>query len=110
MKLISLFLDVPIFMDKNRYEVNENDKSRLIMKVCTHITHPQLFIVAYYCGCNTWQKGDVHIGGSKTICEHGYVPYQQIGNKDKNFTVLGLTKFLGETVCGVVIVNGKEDN
>ena len=38
-------LDVPIFMVNDVNEVSENDKARLGMEVCTHITHPQLFIV-----------------------------------------------------------------
>ena len=108
MKLISLFLDVPIFMDKNRYEVNENDKSRLIMKVCTHITHPQLFIVVDKVGWNNFQKCDGRIGEAKNIWERECVPYQQIGNKEKHFTVLGLTNLSGEPVCGIFIVIEKE--
>ena len=37
------------------------------MKFCTHITHPQLYIVADEVVCNTCQKFNGHIGGAKTM-------------------------------------------
>ena len=62
---LSEALDVSIFMDKDGNEVSENDEARLGMKIFTHITHPQLCIFADEVGCNTFQKGDGHIGGAK---------------------------------------------
>ena len=68
-------------MDKGGNAVSENNKAILGMKVFTHITHTKLFFVADEVGCNTRQKGDGHIEGSKKICEHGCVLYQKIGKE-----------------------------
>ena len=82
-------------MDNDGNEVSENDKTRLGMKICTHITHPKLFIAADEVGFNTCQKCDDRKGGARNIYKRGCVPYQQIGKKDNHFTLLGLNNLLG---------------
>ena len=56
-------------MDNDGNEVSENDKTRLGMKICTHITHPKLFIAADEVGFNTCQKCDDRKGGARNILQ-----------------------------------------
>ena len=51
--------------------------------------------------------GNGHIGGDKVIYEKGCIA-QRKAKKVKNFTVIGITNLLGETICCIVIIEGKE--
>ena len=59
-------------------------------------------------GGNPSITGDVHIGGEKFICKKGCIAQRKATKKSKHFTVIGLTNLLGEPICCIVIVEGKE--
>jgi hypothetical protein len=76
---------------------------------CTiRITHPELCFVADEVGSNISQTGDGNIGGRKLVCATGCVPQQKVGNKNKHFTVMGLTALTGEPVMCIVIIEGMQ--
>ena len=57
-------------------------------------------------GCNTSQKGDGHIDGTLHLCERNHIPYSKASNKDKRFTLMGLTTLLGKPLICCVIFKG----
>jgi len=58
-------------------------------------------------GCNTSQKKDEHVGGTKLIVENGTVPQVMSLDTDHKFTLLPFTSASGEAVCCVVIFQSK---
>ena len=58
-------------------------------------------------GGNLDMTGHGHIGGEKVLCEKFYISQKKQKEK-KRFTVIGLKKLLGETICCIVIIEGKD--
>ena len=52
--------------------------------------------------------GDEHIRGEKCLCKKGCIAQRKVTRKNKHFTVIGLKKLLGEHICCIVIIEGKE--
>ena len=59
-------------------------------------------------GDNIDMTGDGHIGGEKLICEKGCISQIKATRKTKHFTVIGLTNLLDDSICYIVIIEGKE--
>ena len=49
-----------------------------------------------------------HIGGEKFLCEKGCIAKIKETKKSNHFTVIGITNLLGEHICFIVIIEGKE--
>jgi hypothetical protein len=107
---LAILMQIPVWMDREGNEVSADNDKKFGMKVGLKIIKPECCLCADEVGCNTCMRGDGHVGGAKKICERGCVPYKLIGKKDKHFTCLGFTNFLGEPILCVVIVTGKEYN
>ena len=52
--------------------------------------------------------GDGHIGVEKATCEKICIAIIKLTEKQKHFTVIGLKNLLGEPICCILIVEGKE--
>ena len=59
-------------------------------------------------GANLYMTGDGHIGEEKFLCVKGYIAQIKSTRKSKRFTVIGITNLLGEPICFIVIIEGKE--
>ena len=59
-------------------------------------------------GGNFDMNGDVHIGRDKFLCKKGCIAQRQATIKSKHFTVIGIKKLLGENICCILIIEGKE--
>ena len=55
---------------------------------------------------NSSQKGDDHIGGTLHLCERNHIPQSKTSNKDKRFTLMGLTTLTGKPLMCCVIFKG----
>ena len=51
---------------------------------------------------------DGHIGEEKFTCEKVCIAQRNTTRKAKHFTVIGIKKLLGEPICCIVIIKGKE--
>ena len=67
-----------------------------------------MILLADEVGGNSSQKGDGHIGGTKYVVPKGCEAQIKSSNKDKHFTVLGLTACTGEPVMCVIIFAGEK--
>ena len=56
---------------------------------------------------NSSQKGDGRIGGTLYVCERNFTPQSKISNKDKCFTLRGLTTFTYNCLMCCEIFKGK---
>ena len=56
---------------------------------------------------NLDMTGDGHIGSEKLFFDKGFISKIKAARKEKNFTVIDLTKLLGEPICCIVIIEGK---
>ena len=63
-------------------------------------------IVGNEVGGNTSQKGDGHIGSTLRLCERNVTPQSKTSNKDKRFTLMGLTTLTGKPLMCCVIFKG----
>ena len=52
--------------------------------------------------------GDGHICGEKVICDKGCIAKIKATKKAKHFTFIGITNLLGEPICCILIIEGKE--
>jgi len=102
---VAIHLDNPVFTDRDGKEVEEDE--RFGLKQDIKITHPHYIMFADETGCNTSQKKDGHVGGTKLIVEKGTVPQVMSSDTDHKFTLLPFTSASGEAVCCVVIFQSK---
>ena len=104
---VAINLDYPVFTDRDGKEVEEDE--RFGLKQDIKITHPHYIMFADETGCNTSQKKDGHVGGTKLIVEKGTVPQVMFmsSDTDHKFTLLPFTSASGEAVCCVVIFQSK---
>ena len=98
----------PTWKDKEGNTCEEKDAYGCMVDV--DITDPNMCIVFDEVGGNTSQKGDGHKGEAKYVCEIGSIPQQKMSEKDKKFTVLGLTCLDGKPLMCVIIIKGKKEN
>ena len=77
-------------------------------KVTSNITLPDMVLLGDGVGANLDTTGDGHIGGDKFICEKGCIEQRKTTIKLKHFIVIGLTNLLGEPICCILIIEGKE--
>ena len=63
-------------------------------------------IVGDEVGGNTSQKGDGHIDDTLHLCERNLIPKSKTSNKDKRFTLMGLTTLTGKHLTCCVIFKG----
>ena len=65
-------------------------------------------IVGDEVGGNSSHKGDGHIGGTLHLWERNFTPQSKTSNKDKCFTLMGLTTLTGKPLMCCVIFKGKK--
>ena len=63
-------------------------------------------IVGDELGGNTSQKSDGHIDGTLYLCERNFTPHSKTFNKDKRFTLNGLTTLIGQPLMCCVMCKG----
>ena len=97
-------LDSPVWMDRDGKECQPIEAFGC--KVTHRIKHPDMCIVGDEVGGNTSQKGDGHIGGTLHLCERNFTPQSKTSNKDKRFTLMGLTTLTGKPLMCCVIFKG----
>ena len=97
----------PEWQDKDGNHV-EFESEAYGCKVNSKITRPDVVLLGYEVGGNLDMTGDGHIGGEKLLCEKFCIAQIKATRKNKHFTVVGLTKLLGEPICCIVIIEGKE--
>ena len=102
---VAVKLDDPVWMDKDGNIVEEGQAFG--QKVTHRITRPDMFLVGDEVGGNTSQLGDGNIGGKLMLCERGTVPQRKVSNKDKHFTLMGLTALTGKPVMCILVLTGK---
>ena len=83
------------------------EKDALGCKVTHDILRPDMCIVGDEVGGNISMKGDGHAGGELYLCAKGTIPQKKVSNKDKHFTLMGLTSLDGAPVMCVLIIAGK---
>ena len=77
-------------------------------KVTHHINHPDMCNVGDKVGGNSCQKGDGHIGGTLYLCERNHINQSKTSNKDKRFTLMGLTTLTGKhLMCYLIFKDAK---
>ena len=91
---VAINLDNPVFTYRSGKEVEEDE--RFGLKQDIKITHPHYIMFADETGCNTSQKKDGHVGGTKLIVEKGTVPQVMSSDTDHKFTLLPFTSASGE--------------
>jgi hypothetical protein len=72
------------------------------------LTRPELLMFVDEVGSNTSQKKDGNIGGQTFIVHKTQRALLRSSHADCHFTVLGFTNALGEPICCVIIIAGKE--
>ena len=66
-----------------------------------------MVVIGNEVGGNLDMTGDGHMVGEKIICEK--VVLHKVKQQEKqNFTVIGLKKLLGEPICCIVSIEGRE--
>ena len=63
-------------------------------------------IVGDEVGGNSSEKGDGCINGTLPLYERNHIPQSKTSNKDKRFTLMGLTTFTGKPLIHCVIFKG----
>jgi hypothetical protein len=90
--------------EKYLFDIDSNAPEQPLGLPCEHeIVNPDYLLFFDETGCNTNQKKDGHNGGEKYVCGRGMRPKQIASNRDRHFTVLGLTAASGDPVLCVVI-------
>jgi hypothetical protein len=69
---VAIKLDSPVFTDRNGKEVSKNERFGKEQDI--KITHNHYILFADETGCNTLQKKDGQVGGTKLIVERGTKP------------------------------------
>ena len=100
-------LDAPIFLDEGGREVSDED--RFGQLVDTILTKPEYVMFADETGCNTNQKGDGNIAGTKLVVKAGTTPQTMASTSDHRYTLLPFTSATGEAVCCVVIFQSEKE-
>ena len=72
-------------------------------KLTHHIKYLDMYIVCDEVGENSSQKRDGHIGGTLHVCERNFTPQSETFNKDKRFTLMGLTTLSDKPLTYCVI-------
>jgi hypothetical protein len=102
-------LEDPISMDGRGNIVEKDDPQKLGLPCDIKVLYPEFILFADETGCNTNQKKDGHIGGTKYVVGRNTVPKEISSTSDKHFTVLGVTAASGDPVLCVVIFASERD-
>ena len=102
---LAVKLETPVWKDRAGNVCMEKDA--LGCKVTHDILRPDMCIVGDEVGGNISMKGDGHAGGELYLCAKGTIPQKKVSNKDKHFTLMGLTSLDGAPVMCVLIITGK---
>jgi len=75
--------------------------------IVTHrIKHPDMYIIEDEVRGNTSQKDDGHIGGTSNLYERNHIVQSKMSNKDKRFTLMGLTTLTGKPLMCCAFFKG----
>ena len=91
--------------DENRVEFESEAYG---CKVTSKNFRPEMVLIGYEFGGNLGMTGDGHTGGEKVLCEKDCISQRKTTKNVKHFTVIGITNLLGEPICCIVIIEGKE--
>jgi hypothetical protein len=83
-----------VFMDRLGNIVEKEKKFGEAIDI--EITHPDYILFGDETGCNTSQKKDGHIAGTKYVVGRGQVPKTQCATTDHRFTLLPITHNLSQ--------------
>ena len=100
-------LEEPEWQDKDGNRV-EFESEGYGCKLTSKITRPDMVLLGDEVVSDLYITGDGNIGGEKLLCEKGCISQRKATRKAKHFTVIGLTKLLGEPICCILIIEGKE--
>ena len=67
-----------------------------------------MVLLGYEGRANIDVNGDLHIVGDKLLVEKDFILQRKATIKAKHFTVIGITKLLGEPIYFIAIIEGKE--
>jgi hypothetical protein len=102
-------IEDPITMDIHGNMVEKDDPQKFGLPCDITVLYPEFILFADETGCNTNQKKDGHLGGTKYVVERNTVPKEISSTCDKHFTVLGVTAASGEPVPCVVIFASEQN-
>ena len=91
---IAVSRDTPVYTDCEGKEISESDRFGWEQNI--KITKLEYLLFADESGCNTSQRKDGHIGGTKFIVQKGTTPQGMTSTMDHKFTLLQFTSALGE--------------
>ena len=98
---IAVIMDTPVYMDRKGKEVSEIGLFGLEQNI--KITTPEYLLCADESGCNTSQKKDRDVGGTKFSVQSDAVPQVMSSTMDHKFTLFPFTSTSVEAICCVVI-------
>ena len=101
-------LDAPAFIDKDGQIVSDDDaKKQNLLPSTYRLLHPEGALNADEIGHNTNTTKDKLQGNEKRIHADGERAQKIASESDVAWTMLAVTALTGETVCCVVIIEGK---
>ena len=77
-------------------------------KVTSKINRNDMVLLVNEVVGNLDMNGDGNKGGENLFCEKGFIAQRKVRITSKYFTVIGLANLLGEPLCCIVIIEGKE--
>ena len=97
-----------VLLDSTCYKDRDicNEAQAYGYKVTHKITHPEYYVIMYEVGGDTNQTGDGDVGIEKYLCEKVKFA-RKSKQKNKHFTLLGLTLLTGTPLKCVIIFAGK---
>ena len=94
-------LDSPVWMNKDDEEYQLSEVFGC--KVVHHIKYSDISIAGDEVGGNSSQKDDSYIAGTLYVCERNFTLQSKTSNKEKRFTLMGVTTLLGKPLTWCVI-------
>ena len=94
-------LDCPVCINRDGEECQPSETFGC--KLTHHIKYFDLYIVCDEVGENSSQERDGHIGRTLHVCERIFTPQSKTFNKDKRFTLMGLTTLSDKPLTYCVI-------
>ena len=98
---VAVVREEPVFTDREGNIVEESKAFGLLQDI--EVTHPEYILFGDETGCNTSQKKDGHIAGTKYVCTPKTTPQLRCSTSDHRFTMLLITAGTGDAVCCVII-------
>ena len=97
-------LDILVWMNRYGEECQPNEAFEC--KVIRHIKYPDMCIIGGEVGENSSQKGGDYIDEALYLCERNFTHQSKTSNKEKGFTLMGLTTLSGKPLMCCVISKG----